>query len=160
MKLAMQYLHSEVKRSRIERKMVVHIEEDIPETPPTEEISTLGDEILDFYQPDEDLKLEDIVPDIEVPLPEEAAERTELQDTIRIALASLPGEWRKAFVLHSVEGLSLAEVARVIGLPEAEVKRYIEFARATLRQKLIESGLTVKDNQGRSDAESKASAMR
>jgi hypothetical protein len=26
-------------------------------------VSTLGDEILDFYQPDEDLKVEDIVPD-------------------------------------------------------------------------------------------------
>jgi ribosomal subunit interface protein len=160
MKLAMQYLHSEVKRSRTERKMVVDIEEDIPETPPTEEVSTLGDEILDFYQPDEDLKLEDIVPDLEIPLPAEEAERTELEDAIRNALASLPGEWRKAFVLHYVEGLSMTEVARVIGLPEAEVKRYIEFARATLRQKLIESGLTVKDNQGRSDAESKASAMR
>jgi ribosomal subunit interface protein len=157
MKLAMQYLHSEAWRSRIERKKVAHIEEDIPETPPTEAVSTLGDEILDFYQPDEDLKLEDIVPDIEVPLPEEAAERTELQDAIRNALASLPGEWRKAFVLHHVEGLSMTEVARVIGLPEAEIKRYIEFARANLRQKLIESGLTVKDNQ---DAESKASGMR
>jgi ribosomal subunit interface protein len=159
MKLAMQYLHSEAWRSRIERKRVAHIEEDIPETPPTEAVSTLGDEILHFYQPDEDLKLEDIIPDIEVPLPEEEAQRKELQENVRNALALLPGMWRKAFVLHYVEGLSMTEVANVIGLPEAEVKRYIEFARATLRQKLIESGLSVKEKKDRDDAESKASAM-
>lgn len=75
MKLAMEYVDSEVKRSRTERKKIVYIEEPIPETPPTEAVSTLGDEILDFYQPDEDLKLEDIIPDIEVPLPEEEAQR-------------------------------------------------------------------------------------
>jgi RNA polymerase sigma factor (sigma-70 family) len=160
MKLAMEFVDSEVKRSRAERKKFVHIEEDIPETPPTEEVSTLGDEILDFYQPDEDLKLEDIIPDFEVSLPEEEAERNELRNAIRNALASLPGAWRKAFVLHYVEGLSMTEAAKVIGLPEAEIKRYIEFARATLRQKLIESGLSVNENKGRGDAESKASAMR
>lgn len=52
-KLAIEQLETEIKRSRLERTRLVRIEEDIPETPPAEQVSTLGDEILDFYQPDE-----------------------------------------------------------------------------------------------------------
>jgi hypothetical protein len=37
----------------------MHIEEEIPETPPREAVVTLGDEILDVYQPDKGLRLED-----------------------------------------------------------------------------------------------------
>jgi hypothetical protein len=70
--LAVERLGAEVKRSKAERAGGVHIEEDIPETPPTEEVSTLGDEIMDFYQPDEDLKLEDIIPDMTAPTPSHA----------------------------------------------------------------------------------------
>ncbi|HEX6439074.1 MAG TPA: hypothetical protein VF182_18215, partial [Candidatus Binatia bacterium] len=58
--LATKHLQSEVTRSRTERSQNVHLQEDIPETPPAEAVSTLGEEVLDFYQPDEDLKLEDI----------------------------------------------------------------------------------------------------
>ena len=60
--LAIEHLNAEVKRRRAARARTVSIEQDVPETPPTEEVSTLGDEILDFYEPDEDLKLEDLVP--------------------------------------------------------------------------------------------------
>jgi ribosome-associated translation inhibitor RaiA/DNA-directed RNA polymerase specialized sigma24 family protein len=62
MKLAIEQLDSEIKRSTSERASTIHIEENVPETPPAEEVSTLGDEILDFYQPDEKLKVEDIIP--------------------------------------------------------------------------------------------------
>ena len=60
--LASKQLEAEVRRLKSERERTVHIEEDIPETPPTEGVSTLGEEILDFHQPDEDLKLEDVIP--------------------------------------------------------------------------------------------------
>ena len=61
-RMARERLESEVRRLRTERERSVHIEEDIPETPPAEEASTLGEEILYFHQPDEDLKLEDVMP--------------------------------------------------------------------------------------------------
>ena len=89
MELAQGRLVSEMKRVKAERERTVHIEEDIPETPPEEEVSTLGDEILDFYQPDEDLKLEDVLPDIEVSTPEEiAAAKEELLKCVNAALAA------------------------------------------------------------------------
>jgi DNA-directed RNA polymerase specialized sigma24 family protein len=85
---ARQYLAAEVKRSRSERKRTVHIEEDVPETPPQQFVSTLGDEILDFHEPDEDLKLEDIVPDLTVPTPEQETEAAELRRCVDEALVT------------------------------------------------------------------------
>src|SRR5262245_45135722 len=85
--LAVEKIEAEVKRSKAERAGSVHIEEDIPETPPTEEVSTLGDEIMDFYQPDEDQKLEDIIPDMTAPTPEQILESRELRRYINRTLA-------------------------------------------------------------------------
>src|SRR5262249_3068860 len=39
---ALDQLDSEVKRGKVERAGTVHIEEDVPETPPTQEVSRLG----------------------------------------------------------------------------------------------------------------------
>ena len=60
------------------QRTLAHIGDDVPETPPAEAVSTLGDEILDFYEPDEDLKLEDIIPDFDAPSPEEEAARSDV----------------------------------------------------------------------------------
>jgi ribosomal subunit interface protein len=138
--LATEQLEGEIKRQKSERTRTVHIEEDIPETPPTEEVSTLGDEILDFYQPDEDLKLEDIIPDMEVPTPEQILESRDLQRYINRTLTTLPRVWRRVFVLHYVEGLPAAEIARMIKQPKPVVERYLEYTREYLRQQLIEAG--------------------
>ena len=139
-RVAMDVLDAEVAYHKWDHERTRHIEEDIPETPPTEEVSTLGDEILDFYQPDEDLKLEDIVPDIEVPTPEESVEAKELQQLVRSLLAQMPREWRRALLLHYVGGRTEAEVAKAIGRPEMEVRRILERAREYLRQKLTDYG--------------------
>jgi RNA polymerase sigma-70 factor, ECF subfamily len=138
--LANEQLEAEVKRLKAERARTIHIEEDIPATPLMEAVSTLGDEILDFYQPDEDLKLEDIVPDMEAPTPEQILESRDLQRYINRTLATLPRVWRRAFVLHYVEGLPVAEIARMIKQPESVVERYLEYTREYLRQRLIEVG--------------------
>jgi ribosomal subunit interface protein len=138
--LAVERLEAEVKRSKAERAGGVHIEEDIPETPPTEEVSTLGDEIMDFYQPDEDQKLEDIIPNMTAPTPEQILESRELQRYTNRTLATLPRVWRRAFALHYIEGMPVAEIARMIQRAESEVERHLEYARDYLRQRLSEAG--------------------
>jgi len=138
--LAVEKVEAEVKRSKAERAGRVHIEEDIPETPPSEEVSTLGDEIMDFYQPDEDLKLEDIIPDMTAPTPEQMLESRELQRYINRTLATLPRVWRSAFALHYVEGVPVAEIARMIKHSESDVHRHLEYACERLRQRLSEAG--------------------
>src|SRR5215831_14479857 len=94
----------------------------------------------DFYQPDEDLKLEDVVPDIEVPTPEESVEAKELHRLLRRLLDQMPREWRRALLLHVVRGRTKAEVAKAIGRRETEVRRILERARVYLRQDLTDYG--------------------
>lgn len=114
-RLAYKEVQTAIQRSKAERRRLVPVEKHVSQTPPTEAVSTLGDEILDFYQPDELLKLEDVVPDLEVPTPEQETELEELRRCVKAALSAMPREWRQVLMLHYVEELQLPEVARNIG---------------------------------------------
>jgi RNA polymerase sigma factor (sigma-70 family) len=138
--LAREHLEAEVRRLKSERESTVHIEEDIPETPPQEQAATLGEEILYFYEPEEDLKLEDVIPDLTMPTPEQVLERKELRSCVNAALATMPRDWRRALLLYQVEGLAGAVLAEAVGRPAPEVPRILEQARNYLRQRLVESG--------------------
>lgn len=141
--LATEQLRAEIKRLKSERENTVHIEEDIPETPPAEEVVTLGEEILEFYQPDEDLKLEDIFPEVDISTPEEwVGAKEELLRCINAALGGMPEEWRRALRLRHTEGLTYEELAEVFDKAEPEIERILEYARQHLRQSLTESGCT------------------
>jgi RNA polymerase sigma factor (sigma-70 family) len=128
---------------------MVPIEKDIPETPPTEAVSTLGDEILDFYQPDEDLKLEDTVPDQQVPTPEDETTIMELRQCVAAALRTMPREYRRLLVLRYVQALGLGELARAVGKPRPEVDRTLDEAREYLRRRIVESGCSVQRGDSR-----------
>jgi RNA polymerase sigma factor (sigma-70 family) len=130
MRLAVERLESEARRSRIDRERTVHIEEDIPETPPAEAVSTLGDEILDFYEPEEDWKLEDVIADMQIPTPEQATERKELRQCVNAALTTMPKEWRRALLLRHAEGVSEAELATIVGSADATRSSMSSNARA------------------------------
>src|SRR5262245_6351805 len=126
--LAVEKVEAELKRSKAERAGGVHMEEDIPEPPPAEGVSALGDEIMDFYQPDEEQKLEDIIPDMTAPTPEQILESRELQRYINRTLATLPRVWRRALALHYVGGLTVAEIARMTQVDESGVERGVRYA--------------------------------
>jgi RNA polymerase sigma factor (sigma-70 family) len=143
-RFALDEIKAAVKRFKTERERTVAIEEDIPETSPTEEVSTLGDEILDFYQPDEDLKVEDVVPDIELPRPDEIAVTEELRRCVRETLSELPRDERRALTLRYIIGLRGSELAESLRKPKEEVRRLLDDARTHLRQKLVASGCTPK----------------
>lgn len=140
LQLALDAIERRVSEVKEERENLLRVEEDVPETPPEEEVAHEGDEIFEFYQPDEDLRLADLIRDERVPTPEEALARRELQQHIVRTLASLPRRWREAFVLYSVEGLTLEETARVTRRPVDDVRRAVELAREHLRECLVEAG--------------------
>ncbi|HEU4685750.1 MAG TPA: sigma-70 family RNA polymerase sigma factor [Nitrospira sp.] len=140
LKLSLDYLDEELARLKKERSLM-HIEEDIPETPPREAVVTLGDEILDYYQPDEDLRLEDVIPHPYIPTPDQVKECRDLQRYVNRTLAALPQAWRRAFVLCHVQGLSISEVATVLGETEDRVRQSLKQAQEFLREKIVESGL-------------------
>jgi RNA polymerase sigma factor (sigma-70 family) len=139
--LAREQLAADVRRLKAwHERTPVHTEDDVPETPPEESVSRLGEEVLDFDEPDEDLKVEDVVADLDLTTPEEQAATDELRWCVASALAGLPLEWREILLLRHVEGLSGAELARVSGRPALEVERVLDQARQYLRQRLVESG--------------------
>ena len=125
------------------RRAARALEEDVPETPEEVEVSTLGDEILDFWQPDEDLRLEDVVDDPSLPEPDEIAERRELGRVAIRILAGLPREWREAFLLYAADGRSPEEISWLTGQSVEEVRQNIREARSFLRARLLESGRAV-----------------
>ena len=141
---ALDEIQAQVKRAQTDRTRAVHLEEEIPETPPQEEVSTLGEEILYFYQPDEDLKMEDVVPDLEMPAPDQVAEIEEVRSCVRTALRQLPEPARQALTLRYIVGLKGRELARALGKSEAEAEELIANARASLRAALAAAGCAVR----------------
>ena len=65
--------------------------------------------------------------------PERTLERRELGRTLNEALARLTAEQREAFLLKHHEGHSYAEMAELLGVPEAALKMRVHRAREALR---------------------------
>src|SRR5579885_2750214 len=135
--LASAELNRQLQALAEEHATLIHLEEDVPETPAEEAVVTLGSEIYDFYQPDEDLRLEDVLPALDV-APPRAEEAPEVTAQVLEALAALPRSWRQAFLLRDVRGYDPAEVSWVTGADAAGVARRAEQAAAFLRERLAE----------------------
>ncbi|HVC19859.1 MAG TPA: sigma-70 family RNA polymerase sigma factor [Vicinamibacterales bacterium] len=71
-------------------------------------------------------------------LPEAQALNRALGRRLQRALAALPSRYRVLVFLRDMEGLSTREVARVLGISEANVKTRLHRARLFLRQQLEE----------------------
>jgi RNA polymerase sigma-70 factor (ECF subfamily) len=71
--------------------------------------------------------------------PEQRASDVELRDLLERAVAKLPDDFRAVFVLRAVEGMSGAETAECLGIPEETVKTRLHRARGRLQETLLES---------------------
>ncbi len=74
------------------------------------------------------------------PLPEEIAERADLQAVLRRTINALPVNYRIAVTLRYVNELSFAEIAKAMGVPENTAKTYFQRAKKLLREQLAELG--------------------
>lgn len=83
---------------------------------------------------DEQLALADM-PDIS-PLPEEVAERHDLQQILLKAIQELPPKFRAVVLLRYASQLSYAEIGRVLNMPEATAKTYFQRVKPLLRNTL------------------------
>ena len=70
------------------------------------------------------------------PSAEEALTSAALRPEIHAALAELPPEFRSAIVLADIEGLSLPDVAQVLGIPVGTVKSRLFRGRRVLARHL------------------------
>jgi RNA polymerase sigma-70 factor (ECF subfamily) len=67
---------------------------------------------------------------------EEPALQAELRTVLASAIDDLPGDYRTAFVLHDVEGLSNPEIAETLRISLPAVKSRVHRSRLFLRQRL------------------------
>ncbi len=113
------------------------------ESPHVEDLASVDyhseDEVFDFYQPDETLRLEDLLTDEHSRNPEELMEYEEAEAEIHKAIAKLPKGMRESFVLAVMEGFAPDEVAMITGKQTAEISRDVDRARKELRQRLRQS---------------------
>ena len=65
----------------------------------------------------------------------------ELRPKLDAAIAGLPEKYRDPFVLHHLEGLSVAEVARRLGCPQGTAATRLARAKQQLRARLARQGL-------------------
>lgn len=72
--------------------------------------------------------------------PGAGASMEEARERVGEAIAGLPPEFRMPLVLKDIQGFSIEEVARVLGLREATVKTRIHRARLRIRKVLVEGG--------------------
>ncbi len=107
----------------------------------TVEIHDLDTELYEYYQPDDVVKVEDVIPDPTSPEPEDWYEEEEIEETVDRVISLLPNRWRQALQLVEMEGFSPEEVAMIQGVPAEQVKQEVENAKQFIREKLQDYGL-------------------
>ncbi len=76
------------------------------------------------------------------PLPEDLAERHDLQQVLSQAIQSLPPKFRAVVLLRYTTQLSFAEIGRTLNMPEATAKTYFHRAKVLLRKVLSDQSQT------------------
>jgi RNA polymerase sigma factor (sigma-70 family) len=84
---------------------------------------------------DDELSPLDAMPDTS-PLPEEMAERSDLQMTLQKAIQKLPLKFRAVVLLRYSSQLSFSEIGHTLNMPEATAKTYFQRAKPLLRATL------------------------
>ena len=84
---------------------------------------------------DDELSPLDAMPDTS-PLPEEMAERSDLQMTLQKAIQKLPPKFRAVVLLRYSSQLSFSEIGHTLNMPEATAKTYFQRAKPLLRAAL------------------------
>ena len=69
-------------------------------------------------------------------IPSESLQRQELRDALERAIRALPRKYREVFILRDVNGASIADTARLLGISEGNVKTRLLRARLQLRDAL------------------------
>ena len=81
--------------------------------------------------------------------PEDSAIDRQNQDLLRQAVLTIPPKYRLILVLHDMEELDTAEIAKVTSLKEGTVRVRLHRARLLVRRELAQPGATGKLNQER-----------
>lgn len=100
------------------------------------------EEIQEFYQPDEVLHFEDLIPDTESESPEDEAIQAAKESTYRL-LGDLPFLWRQVVTLVYQEEIEPEVVAdSILDIGVDEVKRILDYSDSFISEHLKHQGFT------------------
>jgi RNA polymerase sigma factor (sigma-70 family) len=92
--------------------------------------------VLQYHQPDDSLPEESVIPDVSVRTPEEIMAGDEMVAQLEAALREVGTQEREAFVLFTLEGFTVDEIARLTGRPPDKVRQSVHQARMHIQKKL------------------------
>lgn len=92
--------------------------------------------VMQYSEPEQSLSYEAAVADSSSPSPEELAARNELIDLVQRALRDAGREPREAFILYTIEGFTIEEIADITSRSGEEVRASIRQAREHLQRAL------------------------
>jgi len=90
---------------------------------------------LEPVNDDDELSPLATMPDTD-PLPEELAERRDLQQCLQKAIQTLPPKFRSVVLLRYAGQLSFSEIGQALDMPEATAKTYFQRSKPLLRAAL------------------------
>ena len=102
---------------------------------------TLGEYVLDFWQPDQDLTQQDLIPDLEMPTPVEIEDMKARERELYSALNALPRRWREDFVLFAIEKWSPSQIAERHAISPEVLLGQIRATQSFLLERLRERAL-------------------
>ena len=108
----------------------IHLEESAR----TPNVRASDESELQFHQPDETLTKESIIADRRVATPEDIASSDEMDMLVQLALAAAKAHDREVFILHTMEGFSVSEIAAITDRNLASINASIVAAREHLRR--------------------------
>lgn len=133
-------LEEEAKRVRLAEENLVSLEDEVPEDAQDQAEDMVEEEINEFYQPDEDLHIEDLIPDTEIATPEEVAE-AEAIDVCYELLGNMPALWRRALTLVYREHIPEEVVAeQMLQIDADELRQVLRLGQQFLSDHLRERG--------------------
>jgi RNA polymerase sigma-70 factor (ECF subfamily) len=91
--------------------------------------------------PDTDLDRLAVAPSGAPPTPEEVVVGEQFDEVVDSAFAALPRQHQQVVRLVDVDGLTYAEAARLLGVPEGTVMSRLHRARKRIRSRLAAAGL-------------------
>ena len=125
---------SAVRRLAIANADTANVSLDAPAGVPN--VTGSDENVLQYHQPDDTLQEEHVIRDENVRTPEEIVASEEMVAQLDHVLHGANPNDREAFVLYTLEGFTVDEIARITELSADRVRKSIQNARLVIQKKL------------------------
>lgn len=102
----------------------------------SQNVTGSDENVLQYHQPDDSLNEGNVISDSSVRTPEQIFSDEEMVGQLDLILHGVKTQDREAFVLYTLEGFTVEEIARLAGRQPEQVRKSIQQARERVQQQL------------------------